>query len=349
MCGFVPILQDVPNGDMVVARGNKSFVHRPTMRSIGMPLSIRTAVKGLLTFVPGIKRVLPERGTGGTNSAHYCYGVWLKHLTLLWENGMRSMPNTLAELGPGDSLGVGLAALLCGVKRYYALDVVRHSNIEVNLKIFDELVELLKSRTGRPTKGWPDIDKFLDSNLFPSHILNDGLLKESLSEERIKAIHNAIQNPAHHTREVTIKYMVPWSDEKIIENNTVDIILSHSVLEHVVDLENTYQALYSWLRPTGMMSHQIDFQSHGVSEKWNGYRMYSELLWKIMLGKRSFLINRQPHSMHIDIMKKNDFIIACDLTRHRKDGIQRSDLSKYWENITNDDLTCSGAYILAIK
>jgi methyltransferase family protein len=312
-------------------------------------MTIMTAVKGLLTFVPGIQRVLTERGTGGTNSAYYCYGVWLKHLTLLWENGMRSMPNTLAELGPGDSLGVGLAAMLCGVKRYYALDVVSHSNTEINLKIFDELVALLKSRTGRPTKGWPDFDKYLDSNFFPSHILNDGLLKEPLSEKRIEAIRNAIQNPAHHTGEATIKYMVPWSDDKIIENNTVDVILSHSVLEHVVDLEKTYQALYSWLRPKGMMSHQIDFESHGISKEWNGYRMYSELLWKIMMGKRTFLINRQPHSVHRDIIKKNSFTIACDLTSHRKDGIQRSDLSNYWENITDDDLTCSGAFIVAIK
>jgi hypothetical protein len=302
-----------------------------------------------MTIIPGIQRLLIERRTGGTNSASYCYGVWLKHLTLLWENGMRSMPNTLAELGPGDSLGVGLAAMLCGVKNYYALDVVNHSNPEINLKIFDELVTLLKSRKGRPTKGWPDFDKYLDSGFFPSHILNDQLLKESLSEKRIEAIRNAIQNPAHHTGEVTIKYMVPWSDEKIIEKNTVDAILSHSVLEHVVDLEKTYQALYSWLKPKGIMSHQIDFGSHGISKKWNGYRMYSEPLWKMMMGKRSFLINRQPHSVHIDIIKKNRFTLVCDLTSHRNDGIQRSDLSNCWKNISDDDLTCAGAYVVAIK
>jgi hypothetical protein len=312
-------------------------------------MRIRTVVKGLLTFVPGMQKVLTERGTGGTNSASYCYGVWLKHLTLFWENGMRSMPHTLAELGPGDSLGVGLAAMLCGVRNYYALDVVNHSNPEINLKIFDELVTFLKCRTGRPTKGWPDFDKYLDSSFFPSHILNDQLLKESLSEKRIEAIRNAIQNPAHHTDEVTIKYMVPWSDEKIIEKNTVDAILSHSVLEHVVDLEKTYQALYSWLKPKGIMSHQIDFGSHGISKKWNGYRMYSEPLWKMMMGKRSFLINRQPHSVHIDIIKKNGFTIVCDLTSHRNDGIQRSDLSSCWKNISDDDLTCAGAYVVAIK
>ena len=116
-------------------------------------MKMRPVVKGLLTFIPGMQRILPKGAGGDTDSAYYCYGVWLKHLTLLWENGLRSMPNTIAELGPGDSLGIGLAALLCGANNYYALDVKEYSHIETNLKIFDELVALFKSHAKRPIKG----------------------------------------------------------------------------------------------------------------------------------------------------------------------------------------------------
>lgn len=312
-------------------------------------MNIRPLAKGLLTFIPGMPRVLRARATGGTDCASYCYAVWLKHLTLLWENGMRSIPKTLAELGPGDSLGVGLAAMLCGVDRYFALDVVRHSCSEINLKIFDELVALFRSRAARPAKGWPDFDKYLDDQLFPSHILRAERLAASLSEKRIESIRSLLEHSERRSDAMTIQYMVPWTEDSVIAKESVDVILSHSVLEHVVDIEKTYQALHSWLKPNGMMSHQIDFASHGLSETWNGYRAHSELLWKMMMGKRPYMINREPHSAHIDLMVKNGFRIICDLTTHRTDGIQRSELSDHWKGISEEDLTCSEAFIQARK
>jgi SAM-dependent methyltransferase len=294
---------------------------------------------------------LPVKETGGTNSARYCYEVWLKHLTLLWQNGMRSIPDTMAELGPGDSIGVGLAAMLSGVNHYYALDVVRYSDIETNVQIFDELLTLFESRAARPTRGWPDYDQYLDDNLFPGHILNDNLLRQTLDEKRIAAIRRAVTHIDHENDHMglTISYMVPWSDQGIIKRNSVDLILSHAVLEHVADIEDTYRAFYLWLKPRGTMSHQIDFKSHGLSDKWNGYRGYSEFLWKMIMGRRPFLINRKTHSEHVDCIRKNGFHLICDLTRHRTDGLRREDLSDYWKNMTDEDLTCSEAFIQAEK
>ncbi len=69
-------------------------------------------VKGAATYISGLYKMRAKRRTGGTDTAAYCYDVWLKHLTLLWANGLRTIPDTIAELGPGDSLGTGLAALL---------------------------------------------------------------------------------------------------------------------------------------------------------------------------------------------------------------------------------------------
>ena len=310
---------------------------------------IKPAIKGLLTFVPGVRKILPEVGTGGTNSASYCYGVWLKHLTLLWANGTRSIPTTLAELGPGDSLGIGLSAMLSGTDNYYALDVVRHSNPDINLRILDELIGLFESRAPRPRKGWPDFDEHLNEELFPDHVLTDELLQHTLSAKRIDEIRYMLKTQTSRTSGMTIKYMVPWADTGVIERDSVDLIVSHSVLEHVTDLDSTYRALRAWLKPGGVMTHQIDFTSHGLSKEWNGYRSYSEFLWKIVLGKRSFLINREPRSVHMNLLEKYGFELICDMQSSEPGGISRSALSKRWTTISDDDLACSGAFLQAIK
>lgn len=313
-----------------------------------LPVIIKPLTKGLLTFIPGTQHLLPKGKTGGTDSATYCYGVWMKHLTMLREHGMDTIPETVAELGPGDSLGIGLAAMLSGANRYYALDVVPFTNTESNLEVFDELVALFKARTGRPSVGWPDYDRYLDPHLFPSHILTDEILAATLADDRVSRIRRALINPGMAVDEVSVEYHVPWSDDSVIQHESVDLILSHSVLEHVADLEGTYHALKRWLKPDGMMSHQIDFGAHGLSREWNGFRGYSELLWKLVLGKRTYLINRVPCSVHLDLLASR-FKIVCEMKRIRNDGISRSELSPYWRDMSDEDLNCSGVFVQAVK
>ena len=64
----------------------------------------------------------PRAGTGGTNHARYCYAVWLRHLVALAEVGLPTDPDVVVELGPGDTVGVGIMALLSGAREYVALD-----------------------------------------------------------------------------------------------------------------------------------------------------------------------------------------------------------------------------------
>jgi len=99
--------------------------------------TIRKILGGFKSYVPGLVSI---HGTGGTDSARYCYTVWLRHLSILYKNRFSKIPNTIAELGPGDSIGTGLAGLISGSKKFYALDVIEHTNIKKNISIFDELV-----------------------------------------------------------------------------------------------------------------------------------------------------------------------------------------------------------------
>jgi hypothetical protein len=306
-------------------------------------------IKGLASYVPGIYSLFRKSGTGGTNSADYCYELWLKHLTMLSNNGLKEIPEAIAELGPGDSIGLGLAALLSGANKYYALDVVKYVNTERNVLIFDELVDFFRNRKGRPAKGWPDYDHYLDANLFPSSILTEKALNRSLTKERIETIRKALLTGGMGNEEISIRYISPWNDPDIIAKESVDVIVSHSVLEHVQDLENTYKAFSLWLKPNGFMSHQMDFTSHGMSEEWNGHWSYSQLAWKILAGRRPNMINRQPCSEHIRHINRNKFQIVCLLKNYKGGGIVRSQLVPKWKNLSEDDFRCSGLFVQGQK
>src|SRR3981081_1310518 len=103
-----------------------------------MSVKARSLIVGMATYVPGLRGQTGRR-TGGTVSARYCYSVWSRHLSILQRSGLPTTFKTMVELGPGDSLGIGLAALLSGVERYIALDVVQHASGAQNTADFREV------------------------------------------------------------------------------------------------------------------------------------------------------------------------------------------------------------------
>jgi hypothetical protein len=304
--------------------------------------------RGLLSYVPALNDVLPSKTGGHTDSASYCYGVWMKHLTLLRAHGFPAIPQTMAELGPGESLGVGLCALLSGSSHYVGLDVIAHSNPGRNQAILNDLIPLFQNRASNPDKGWPEFSSYLDERLFPSHILNEQAMQLALRPERIEAIRSAVTAPSPQDP-ITAEYKAPWFDPRVIEEASVDLVVSQSVLEHVVDLPATYKALYQWVKPGGWMSHQIDFASHRLSNRWNGHRTCSDRLWEITLGKRPFMINRQPASVHLRLIQEAGFRVVTHQKYMRKDGIRREELAPRWSDISDEDLNCSGMYVIATK
>jgi len=115
-------------------------------------MAIKHYLRGAATFVPGAMWITQKR-TGGSDTALYCYSVWLRHMSLAHEAGLcTSAPRHVADFGPGDSIGVGLAALLSGAESFIGLDVKPFARAERNLAVFDELVDALpqQGRHSRP-------------------------------------------------------------------------------------------------------------------------------------------------------------------------------------------------------
>jgi SAM-dependent methyltransferase len=305
-------------------------------------------LRGFISYLPGFDHPIFTR-TGGTNSAKYCYGVWLRHLVLAHDSqALSEIPKIVAELGPGDSLGMGLCALLSGAKKYYAFDVVEYANKEKNLKIFEELVELFKKKASIPDdKEFPRVKPALNTYAFPKNILTEDLLKDSLDEKRLSQISDSIKNST--CADSMIVYQVPWNDSSVIKENSVDMIFSQATLEHVDDVENTYIIMNRWLKKDGIMTHQIDLKCHGTSHHWNGHWTYSNFWWKIIRGKRQWLLNRFPCSQHLELVANNNFEIASVKKINSPSKISRRMINNKFKKISDEDLETSGVFFIAKK
>ena len=303
--------------------------------------------RGLATFIPG-SQVFIKKKTGGTDTARYCYSVWLRHLVMARQNGLSTNPKMVGELGPGDSIGIGLAALLSGAEKYVALDLVRFADLQRNLGIFEDLVHLFRNREDIPgEREFPEVKPRLKSYAFPCDILSDQRLSVSLDDLALHRIRHSII--ASNSSESIIRYVAPWYDAGVSERETVDMLYSQAVMEHVDDLSFTYRTLYDWLKFGGYMSHQIDFQCHGTAEEWNGHWMYSDFTWKLIRGNRLCSLNREPHSTHLKLLDEIGFRVACDITVKSPSRLKGHDLALRFRHMSEDDKTTSGAFIQAEK
>ncbi len=291
---------------------------------------------GLRSYLPLTLSSLavPLREPGGTVSARYCYSVWLRHLCQAQRYGLNTSPSVVAELGPGGSIGVGLAALLTGAERYYALDAVPRASDVRNQTVHRDLVQLLAARTDIPDeREFPRLHPSLPAYDFPRGILTDERLVASGRELPASAI----------------TYICPWERIDAVRPASVDWVISQAVLEHVDDLDLVYRAMASWLRPWGVMSHEIDFKSHGTAPAWNGHWAYGNRTWTLIRGKRPYLINREPLGTHLRLLAKHGFEVRHVARFTMPSTLERSELAGPFRGISDEDLATSGAYILAVK
>ena len=304
-------------------------------------------IKGLLTFA--LPRSMYSRHTGGTDSARYCYSVFLRHLVRI-HAATGSVPlGSIAELGPGDSLGVGLAALIAGAERYHAFDVAPFSSAARNLRVFDELVGLFRERADLPGRSEiPEIKPAISDERFPGHILSHERMARALDPARIASLRLDLSGDRGGNGN-SVSYVAPWFDPATVQDETLDWIFSQAVMEHVDDLKTTYEICYRWLKPGGLMSHQIDFRSHGTAPSWDGHRAYGDLAWWMVRGARPYLINRAPLSAHRTIPQAQGFEIIDQVLIPGDPTVAPAKLAPRFRSWRGQDISTTGAFILYRK
>jgi hypothetical protein len=295
--------------------------------------------------------ILPQRyikrpGSGGSFSPEYCYSVWLRHLKKIHQNGLINSADELkkvAEIGPGDSLGVGISALLTGSEKYFGFDEIEHTNSHTNILMTKTLAQLFSNKMEIFNQGhsFRATKPILEDYTFPGEIIGE--------QDFDAVVENIIEEFTNWGSGEMIHYKAPWME---IEHNNielVDLILSQAVMEHVSELEYIYKIMYKWLKPGGIISHQIDFKAHETSTNWDGHFFMPNYLWNILAHGRKYPINRMPLSEHIRHIQNAGFEIVA-VEPYEQKGNYAGKIPTV-ENMTfsEQDLKTASAYVLAQK
>jgi SAM-dependent methyltransferase len=260
--------------------------------------------------------------------------VWGRHLARWQGAGFDGVPGVVAELGPGLSFGVGLAALLAGAREYLALDVARDASPEVNHRLVDELGALFRARA--PLPGATEFPRVLPA---PAGEPQWAAFDEALTG----VVHRALDGDR---ADVRVRYQVPWHDEAL-PAGLADVVIAQAVMEHVMAPREMYAAIHRLLRPGGLFSFTIDFTSHGLTRAWNGHLAYAPSMWRVVRGARRWTVNRLPLAAHLAALGEAGFDVVQAEREYGDGGIGRDAIASALPPYSREDHRTSGAYVLA--
>jgi hypothetical protein len=277
--------------------------------------------------------------------------VWLRHLTLIARHVGPFHPRTMVELGPGDSIGLGLAALLTGVESYVGLDVLEHASTVTNLRVLDELVELFRRRAPIPgERDFPLLYPRLPSYEFPSGLLDEQRLAERTAPANVAALRAAVKRLG--IEGTSVQYCCPWTPSSVAPSS-IDLVVSQVVLEDMDhtetrdDLRTNLAAMARWLRPGGVMSHHIDFSCPGA-DAWNHHWAYGDVAWSLVRGKRPYYVNRAPLSEYVALLETMGCSVV-GIERLVRDGLSRDQAAARFRELPEQDFHTASALLVVVK
>lgn len=312
----------------------------------------RLIIGGLKSYLP-----IPERkykGTGGTSNALYSYSVWFRHLYWVAHHLGRdkARPKTVVELGPGDSIGTGIAALLSVADTYIGLDVLEHASHELNEQMLAEIASLFRSRSdlGSDTsfaRTYPRLPTYA----FPIDLIGGEELERRLSEANLDRIRTAMKSMAAVDNPV-VQYRSPWH-EGSVKPSSADYVFSQGALndmDHIAsrdDLGRNIQTMVRWLKPGGVMSHQIELSCEG-GEPWNHHWVYGPRTWTVIRGRRPYYKNRVPMSEYVRLFTAAGCSVVATIPV-TKPGLPREATAAQFRQLPDEDFQTASVFLIAVK
>ncbi|HBC72894.1 MAG: Methyltransferase type 12 [Candidatus Amesbacteria bacterium GW2011_GWB1_47_19] len=121
-----------------------------------------------------------------------------------------------------------------------------------------------------------------------------------------------------------------------LKDDSIDIIYSCAVLEHVHDLELCFREMMRVLKKGGFMNHQVDLRDHLIDNENLMFLKFPEFLFKLLCGKTGVYVNRKRYSNYLSLFDNHRLeIIKMGSIMRYKGDLDNNLLNTY----TRDDLT----------
>lgn len=237
----------------------------------------------------------------------YAYNVFQKHFERATAEKLLKPGFVSLELGPGESLSSALISNSFGSSKAYIVDVARFAT--ENLSAYQKMVDYLR------TKNLAVVD-----------------IEETQSVDEVMELYGGC-------------YLTSGLDSlRSIEDNSVDFIWSHAVLEHVGRGEflETMKELHRIIRDNGVCSHVVDLRDH-LELSLNNLR-FSERVWESdLMANSGFYTNRIQYSQMLMMFEEAGFEVVTSETKTWDSlPIKRSQLNKQFQDISEEELCVSG-------
>lgn len=211
-----------------------------------MTYSLPKILKAIATnqvarFAPGLYiKLTGQTGRGDSSTetaadiAQYfsqCLDEYLDTLSIpQGERASFLQDKVVLEYGPGDIPGVALLLVAYGARKVYCVDRFPLVSISSkNLDVIHQLANMLSES---------------ERQRFDQCFKNQKVPEEGFNSDRIE-------------------YLVRPNGASGLQSE-VDIVLSRAVLEHVNDLDTTFDDMVQAMKPGALAVHQVDLRSHGL-------------------------------------------------------------------------------------
>tara|TARA_Y100000591_G_C21849848_1_gene711002 strand:+ start:3560 stop:4435 length:876 start_codon:yes stop_codon:yes gene_type:complete len=250
---------------------------------------------------------------GAMDDFSYAWSVLKKHASeLKIEKNWKAL-----EMGPGDSVLSSLLAPALGSKGLILVDSGNFAHKDMSL--YKKQIENFKKKYPALELPFISFEKDLD---------------KMLSYVNGNYFYNGLQSL------------------KMIKSSSLNLIFSQAVLEHVRrnEFEETMEQCFRLLKPSGIMSHVVDFKDH-LGGGLNNLRFPSSLWEQDWFASESgFYTNRLKLSEMLSICENIGFKIKV-ISTSRWDNLpnKRAQLAKEFHKLSDDDLLISGSHLIMTK